>query len=431
MLSACGGGQAKPSSNPGAETPKPSAEQKPITLKMWGGVPPESGPQEAVDNWNKANPNIKVEYTRFVNDESGNLKLETALLSNNDAPDIFVTYSDSNMTKRVQASMAIPLDDLIAKEKFDVEGIIGSANFKKFPDGKIYYLPANKNVSAILFNQKALDEIGEKVPTSWTWDEFEALAKKLNKGDRKGFATDPALGNLGDAALLTAKPVDRDITADGTSNYNHAAVKKGLEIQKRLEDSGVMVKYSEAVANKLTAQNELLTGKAAMVMGGIYLLRYVKDTKAFPHDFPVSFAPIPQWEKGGNVNSGGVGDYLSISKNSPNKEAAFRFISWYLTEGNMSMLPGGRIPTSKKADAAKITTQLIGDAPNLVHLDSLKSLLSANYKFQTSYDVPASTELKAIFKEESEKYLLNAQNIDKTLEVMKSRSDAAIKAAKK
>lgn len=33
--------------------------------------PLESGPQEAVDAWNKANPNIKLEYVRYVNDDVG------------------------------------------------------------------------------------------------------------------------------------------------------------------------------------------------------------------------------------------------------------------------------------------------------------------------------------------------------------------------
>jgi multiple sugar transport system substrate-binding protein len=58
-------------------------------------------------------------------------------------------------------------------------------------------------------------------------------------------------------------------------------------------------------------------------------------------------------------------------------------------------------------------------------------VLSGSYTYPTSYNVPAPVELGTIYKEEMEKYLLNAQNIDKTLEVLKSRADAAIKSAKK
>ncbi|MFK7692981.1 extracellular solute-binding protein [Paenibacillus sp. HJGM_3] len=437
VLSGCSSSTQNASSTPGGstkptESAKPADTQKPVTIKFWGGVQPESGPQEAVDNWNKANPNIKVEYTRYVNDDAGNLKLETALLSNSDAPDIFMSYGDDKITKRVQSGMVAPLDDLIAKVGFDVEGIIGAANIRKFPDGKYYYLPANKNVGAVLINKAALDEVGEKIPTAWTWDEFAALAKKLNKGERKGTMHDPQLGNFGMQVLTTDKPADTVITADGTSNFNSPALKKGLELQKSLEDAGVMVKYSEAFSGKLTYQNELLTGKAAMVSAAIYLIRYIKDTKSFPHDFPIAFAPIPQYKAGGNVNvGGGMGDYMSINKNSANKEAAMKFIDWYLKEGNMSMVPGGRIPTNKKADQAKIAQLLIGDSEKLIDKASLQAVLSGSYTYPTSYNVPAPVEIGQIYKEEMEKYLLNSQNIDKTLEAMKSRADATIKSAKK
>ncbi|QGQ95596.1 extracellular solute-binding protein [Paenibacillus psychroresistens] len=405
---------------------------KPVSLKFWGGVPPESGPQSAVDAWNAANPNIKVEYVRYVNDDTGNLKLETALLSNTDSPDIYMTYGDDKITKRMQSGMAEPLDDLIAATGFDVEGIIGAANIKKFPDGKYYYLPANKNIGSVLFNKSALDEVGEKIPTEWTWDEFSALATKLNKGERKGTMLDPQLSWFGDTVLQTSKPADWQIAEDGSSNYNSPAMKKGLELQKNLEDSDVMIKYAEAVAGKLTVQNELLTGKAAMVASAIYIIRYIKDIKSFPHDFQIAFAPYPQYEKGGNVNpGGGMGDYMSINKNSANKEAAMKFVSWYLQEGNMSMVPGGRIPSNKKADTAKIASLLIGDAGNLIDQESLQTMLSGSFTNPTGYNVPAPTELKQIFKDEMEKYLLGAQTIDKTLETMKSLADTTIKSVKK
>ncbi|OCT11869.1 hypothetical protein A8709_28815 [Paenibacillus pectinilyticus] len=420
-----------PAASTAAATQSPES-QKPVTLKFWGGVPPESGPQNAVDAWNKANPNIKVEYTRYVNDDPGNLKLETALLSNTDAPDIYMNYGDDKITKRQAAGMAEPLDDLIAKVGFDVNGIIGTENIKKFADGKYYYLPANKNLGAVLFNKKALDEAGEKLPTAWTWDDFSAMAIKLNKGDRKGTMLDPALSWFGDLVLQTSKPLDSYIAADGTSNFNSPAMKKGLELQQSLESKGVMMKYSEAVAGKITVQNELLNGKAAMTASQIYIIRYIKDTKSFPHDFKVAFAPYPQFTAGGNINpGGGMGDYMSINKNSKNKEASMKFMSWYLQEGNMAMVPGGRIPTNKKADAAKIASILIGDAKDLIDEDSLKALLAGSYTFPTAYNVPVPTELKAILKDEMEKYLLGAQPIDKTLDTMKTRADTSIKGAKK
>ena len=57
-----------------------------ITLRVWGGVPAEAGPQASIDLFNEAfkDKGIQAEYERFVNDDTGNLKLETSLLAGND-----------------------------------------------------------------------------------------------------------------------------------------------------------------------------------------------------------------------------------------------------------------------------------------------------------------------------------------------------------
>lgn len=49
------------------------------TLQVWGGVPPENGPQAVVDHFMEEHPDRNVTYTRFVNDDRGNLKVNTAL----------------------------------------------------------------------------------------------------------------------------------------------------------------------------------------------------------------------------------------------------------------------------------------------------------------------------------------------------------------
>lgn len=48
-------------------------------LNVWGGVPNETGPDELCKAFMDENPDIKVTYTRYVNDEPGNLKLDTSL----------------------------------------------------------------------------------------------------------------------------------------------------------------------------------------------------------------------------------------------------------------------------------------------------------------------------------------------------------------
>ncbi|WJH33956.1 extracellular solute-binding protein [Paenibacillus sp. CC-CFT747] len=181
---------APPAEASGKPEASSSPKAAPVSLKFWGGVPPESGPQQVVDKWNKEHPDIQVEYIRYVNDDTGNLKLETALLSKTETPDLFMTYADERITKRVQAGMTEPLDDLIAKSGFDLNGVIGADRIFKY-DNKIHYIPASRSIGAIMINKTALEEAGEKLPVSWTWDEFAALAKKLTKETARAWCWSP------------------------------------------------------------------------------------------------------------------------------------------------------------------------------------------------------------------------------------------------
>lgn len=168
-----------------------------------------------------------------------------------------------------------------------------------------------------------------------------------------------------------------------------------------------------------------------MVYGGTYMLRTIKDTAKYPRDFAVAFAPTPQFAKGTNVNNGGVNDFMSINKNSANKEAAFKFMAWYLQEGNMDMVAGGRIPTNKKADFNKITELIIGQDEKIIDKESLTALIKGNLTFATRFNSVAFPQLNTILREESEKFFMNVQDIDKTMEALKSRADKAIQSEKK
>src|SRR5690625_407769 len=106
LLIGCSSGNDKQDKDSSGEGSK-----EPITLNLWGGLPPESGPQQMVDNWNKDNPDVRLEYTRYVNDADGKLKLDTALNAT-DQVDIYFSYDLPALKKRVNAGNAVDLGTL-------------------------------------------------------------------------------------------------------------------------------------------------------------------------------------------------------------------------------------------------------------------------------------------------------------------------------
>lgn len=437
LLTACGGAKKEePAATNGVITSPTTtaaataAPGKPVSLRLWGGIPEESGPKALVDKWNAANKDIQVEYVRFVNDASGNLKLDTALLSNTDAPDLYVNYSDTNLSRRIDAGMAEPMDDLIVKSGFDVDGVIGKDNITKYNE-KMYYLPGSKSMNLMFINKSMLDAVGEKVPTDWTWEEYEALALKLTKQGQYGAYFNPAWEPLANETMISAKPIDPWFAADGTSNFNSEATKKGLEMQKRLLVGKALVPYAEGVANKIQPQDELLKGKAALVYTGTYLIRYVKDDVAYPNrDFKVAFAPLPQMEKGTNANNGGLADKIAINSKSENKEASMKFLAWYLEEGSLELVAGGRIPSSAKIDITKVAELMIGDKEKYIDKESFVNVLKASYTFKSNLNITALAEQRKILTEESEKFFMDVQSIDETIASLKKKNDEAIIKAK-
>lgn len=78
-------------------------------MRWWGGVPEANGPKQSIEAWNKANPDIQVEYVQYPNNDEGNVKLDTALQAEGEV-DICVTYGLARLKQRADAGALEPLD---------------------------------------------------------------------------------------------------------------------------------------------------------------------------------------------------------------------------------------------------------------------------------------------------------------------------------
>lgn len=112
----CGTTKGTSPATPTASASTQEVKKDPVKLQYGGAVAPESGPQAVVDNFNKLDKNVQVEYTKFTNDDSENTKLDITLMSGADI-DIFTTYTDALMAKRVANGSALDLGDLAKKSR--------------------------------------------------------------------------------------------------------------------------------------------------------------------------------------------------------------------------------------------------------------------------------------------------------------------------
>lgn len=414
-----------------------ASKTEPIKVTLWGGVPEESGPQLMVDAYNKSQNEIQVEYIRFVNDTAGNTKLDTALLGGTGV-DLFANYNQLMLPVRARNGSALDLTELFAKYKYDYEKDVGDIAKGTYIDGKPYAVSTVRSLKVFLLNKNMFDAAGIPLPTDWTLSEYRDIAKKLTKGqgDSKTYGNFVYIKDydfwlryvwtkLGGNAMWNP---------DGTSAFDKPEFKAGLQTMYDMMNTDLSVPmYSETITKNLAPETMFLTGKAAMVDLAV-VFRSVIDTAKYPHDFVTAFAPYPKLDKSQSeyLCPGGPTDNISISSKSPNKDAAFKFLMWYQTEGILYMAQFGRIPASSRIDKEKVTDTILGTKANLFDKQSFKDyyLGYKHNKYSYTTETKAAPEMNKILVEETEKAVLKSVTVDDALKNMKKRSDEEIRKAK-
>lgn len=419
LIAGCGGNNKNNVS--GTPTNNGATTTKKIKLTLWGGVPPEAGPQAVVDAWNAENPNVQVEYVRFVNDDAGNLKLDTALLAGQDA-DIYINYTLSRLQKRIDAGVAV---DMSAKTDYNIDEQMGPEAKQWMINDKYYGMPTKKNMAFIWLNKDMLDAAGLPIPPlDWTWSDLQEYALKLKQPNVWGLLQhDAAFTTQFDGTIGG----DGYVKADGTSNFDNAYWKQGFEILHNMmfKDKSTP-EYGEQLTSKMPVDTMFLKGETAMLTAGEFIFRNANNLVDFPHDFKIAFAPIPRISKD-QTNfkyPGGLGDVISVNAKSKNQEAAWEFVKWYADGGMLPMAPGGRIPSSKSVDSTEAIDLLLKGYEENYDRDSLNKVVFGKFE---SFQLNVPQQVIDARKEEYEKYFLNKQDIDTTLKNMAERHNEFIK----
>ncbi len=413
-----------------------SSKKETVTLKLWGAVPPEYGPQEVVDNFNKEykDKGIQVEYNRFVNDDQGNLKLDTGLLSGGDL-DLYMSYGMDTLKKRASGKMAMDLTSFIEKDKFDMVKNFGDIVKNYNIDGKTYAIPEQLTNSGILINKDMFDAAGIAVPKTWTYDEFRAIAKKLTKGEGQ----DKTYGMFFNTVQAPSYAVNFvKSTLGGDANYKAGGKESNfdnVEFEKNLQLTSDMmnvdksaVSHIDTVTQKLTIEGLFLSGKTAMSLG-VWSTRSIKDTVKYPHTFMTAYAPFPTLKKeSAKYTDGGLGDFLSINPKSKNTQQAWDFMKWYSEKGSLPMAKYGRIPSNKNVDKAAVLKVATKGSEKLIDSKSFENIIVKSY---SNYAVPTITnktaEITKVDNEECESALTKQKTTKQAMQSAKERSDALLK----
>lgn len=455
LVSGCG------NSDTGSSTPESSSENAsggtvsedwfgeadgttPVTLKVWGGIQPEYGYNEAIENFNNEfkSKGIQAEYVRYVNDADGNLQVDTYLMSKGEI-DVLIGYGADKLLNRAASSQLLNITEMLNEAGFDSEKELGKASMSQYwVDGdQIYGLPTiYSNNRWMMVNVDLFDQAGIEIPyEGWTYDEFVDAAQKLTTGEGLEktygmmwcFESDmvQSLGVLGS----TLGQFSYYKNVEGTeTNFDNEAWIKGMTMVKDMVDNGYAYGLDDEISESLTFANTFLEGKAAMTLN-ISQLRLVLDTETYPHDFKTALVPGPVIDDSYmtdeykyHTNYSGTNDLISIAKNSEHPEASFEFLKWYVTGGMAPLASYGRIPLWSGFETDAIVSQF-SDKEDILDLQSLENYLTIDKSAAlTAPKLNSYSEVETILEEEFQNILLGNSSVEDAMASAKTRADAVL-----
>ncbi|WMJ89864.1 ABC transporter substrate-binding protein [Anaerocolumna sp. MB42-C2] len=394
-----------------------------VTLNFmgWEASPLETAAvEDGIAIFEKAHPNIKVNYTPGLAGSEYNAKLMTAAASNS-MPDVMFMMANA-YRQFVSKGALLEITDKF-NEEFPLDDFIDSSKTIMSIDGKVYGV-SSCTVSPILYyNKDVFDKAGVEYPSSdpansWTIDQFREVAKKLTSADVYGcYGLETVADTL--AAQIISNGGARYSDDFKTSTMNTPEVKEVLETIKavRVEDgSAPDATTLDSVGMK--AVQMLETGKVAMLIDGSWALQELAAS-----GMNVGMAPLPSY---GKVLTTGQAHLHCIAAGTKYPEQAWEFVQFLSSlDYQGSLVSSGLwMPNRKSMYEDDMVAKWYKDD---VHGDSYKNMLDY---FQNAMVDPSalqySSKCSDIISEETKLYFTDAQDIDTTLQNIDKRSDEAI-----
>ena len=421
-----------------------AVEDEVVDLIIWGAVPAESGPGEVVDNFNAEHDHIQAEYVRYVNNDEGNARLDTALLAGEHI-DIFISYSPARREQRVEGGFAMDLSGLLSDFDIDLAEYFGQGVADQFTrdNGSVYSIPTNRQIQIIMANKDALEEIGVDLPIepgTWSWDDYRDISVRLTEETDLDWGSfhQPDHFMIDHWVRTTSIRRDQWMNEDGTESrwLDEPLLEQALVwFYEMMHEDNAMPTLETIISDGLMSQyaSMLFGERSGLVVDGVHRMRDLRNVDEYPRDFQATMLPVPAPDPSQPYAAPIVtGDEFKINSNSDNPEAAMEFIKWYVTEGFDPMIVGGRTPLyaaypeDQVLDAIAIDDTLPDGRP-VFDQQSYLDVVLGDYS-DIIYPGPntARSEIATIINEELEGYLLQLQSLEETLEALDTRTQEAL-----
>lgn len=217
-------------------------------LHRWPNEPRKSFYDDKIAEFEEANPNVNIEVNSVLNDSYK--ERIRVLVSNNDVPDIFSSWSGSFAEDMVTSDTVQPLDEVLEEDTEWSDKFLDSQMSGFTFDDTLYGVPFTVDGKAFFYNTEIFDEHNLEEPQ--TYDEFIEVLDTLQS---EGYET-PIVEGLSDSwaishymgtifeRVVDPAVIEEDYYGDSPKFTDEGYV-EGLEIFKEL--TGYMGDVSTAM----------------------------------------------------------------------------------------------------------------------------------------------------------------------------------------
>ena len=362
-LAACGSSSGAKSTSTTAPTGSPGssagtaakgpAKAAQITFTTWAGTAEETAFRQVIAKFEAANPKITVHLD--VVPYAQILQNLNARIQAGNAPDIFrVTYTNlglySSKNALLDLSPYVPSD---FKSQFN-PAYYAAVEF----NGKPYGIPHQTDTTALVYNKTVMSKAGvtsvpDTLASAWTWEEFLAVAKKVQAVQPAGkfaFAYDWQLTGAYRWLSWLFQAGGNLLQSDlKTPAIDSAAGLKAMQFTQSFFTEHLVPKNTSTGSSNYT-DTVFLNQTVGMAFGADFLLPADIDTAKFP--WGVTYMPRDVTTAS---DLGGNGVVAAQESKSP--EAAATFLQFLASRESMSTfcaltnelptrndLAGGKLP---------------------------------------------------------------------------------------
>ena len=359
-----------------------------IKFSSWGSESEVKILKPVIEEFEKQNPDIKVDFMHIPNNYAQKLHL---LVASNLTPDV-IFINNYSAPLYFENNVFLNLNPYLKKDNLIKEKDFYSGALKGFRKGNnLYAVPRDISNLVVYYNKDIFDKYHVKYPDeNWTYDDFLATAKKLTKDTNNDGRTDvfgvgfeelplfwmPFLwSNGGDLVDIQTKMVE----------INKPQSLEGLQFYVDLRNKH-HVAPTRAELGSLRNSQMFLNQKIAMQISGRWSVpRYRTDA-----DFDWDIAKFPNGKVGSIVDVDSSG--WAISKTSQNPDKAWRLVRFLASKNSIAAFSKDGLIIPARIDVANSNTFLSkGEKPahSKIFLEAIKTAKTtpANKNFQEIQDV--------------------------------------------